>query len=209
MHLLRTTQKTKIAEAIEAVNSLPLQSSFCLWKDCQHIFTDDNMGIAHHIYCHCVTGHRCGWSGCRRALKNPVELHLHLEKDHQIYTDLTLPTKMQFCFECAIWIPSELKWVLHAEYHTREPTIRCGPVFVQGILASPGRCPYCIPNDIYTQYKTPVYFLQHVERHIVAIEREYQPLACPHPACGEFQYSSGGIRDHLEDVHNIQLSTLN
>lgn len=163
------------------------------------------MEIAHHIYHHC-TGYRCGWNRCYKTRSNIVELHLHLETDHDIYTDLTLPTKVQFCFECTLWIISEPKWALHAGHHTKKPAILCGPVFVQGMLASPGRCPYCIPSGIYTQYETPVYFLQHVERHLVAAERECQPLVCPHPACGGQQYSREGIRDHLEDVQNIQVS---
>lgn len=165
--------------------------------------------IARHISEHLLSRpSQCLWDGCGQVKKDIIELHVHLEVVHNVMSEMMIPLKAHFCFQCGIWMTSEFDWYLHAIDHARNPSIKCGPVTINGILAAPGRCLYCMKDGIYRQYENQVPYLEHVLRHIEAAEASIESLSCPHPACEPNEMQSGELREHLEEFHNICLSML-
>lgn len=214
MHLLRCSQRSKITEAETECNE-QVQSgpSYCMWGTCRVSFREGTCTTASQIASH-ISEHlsprplTCLWDGCHITPKDYVEMHFHLEVVHDVMSELTIPTKARFCFQCGVWHMTELDWYLHSVQHARNPTYEYGPVFVNSILAAPGRCPYCMLKGIYQQYENQLPYLNHVAKHIDELEEYMDELTCPHPSCTSQAMDSRELRKHLEEAHNIRLSEL-
>ncbi|KAF2278969.1 uncharacterized protein EI97DRAFT_224475 [Westerdykella ornata] len=216
MHLLRCARKHKIALA--EANFVQVEPFQCLWKSCSSATWNTEpvalppgnaMKAVMHVTEHVSSAEsHCLWDGCRTPVRNVIELHRHLEEAHNVFTTLTVPTKAHFCIECKQWKESDLDWYMHAVHHTTAPGKLCGQVTVNGILAAPGRCPYCMKDGIYTQFDHTQTFLRHVQRHITAAEATSTSLTCPHPSCETGELDTRTIKRHIEDVHGIRLSAL-
>lgn len=53
-----------------------------------------------------------------------------------------------FCFQCGVKVVQ----MLHVLQHQRveEPSVTYGPVMIDGILAAPQRCPFCMVQGMFT-----------------------------------------------------------
>ncbi|KAF1940152.1 hypothetical protein EJ02DRAFT_297403, partial [Clathrospora elynae] len=112
-----------------------------------------------------------------------------------------------FCFECRIWIFSELDWERHSSQHANSPDIIYGPIIVEGIVAAPRRCLYCMKQGRFVQMESQSHYVEHIEGHISQqlgdgcnIE-----LRCPHHSCAQVDLTQSELRDHFDTVHGISL----
>jgi hypothetical protein len=205
-HLLRCSQKAKITEANSAhTKAMQQQGWLCKWGACNITYQDISAldSVTSHLQRHLSrTELRCEWDNCQRALKSIVELHLHLETDHGVYTEATVPTHAEYCFECGIWTSSKLEWSIHGVHHSECPKIIYGPVTINGLLAEAGRCPYCLKDGLYRTIEKPWQYLQHVERHM-AENAGSGNFACPHFTCESRNFDMDELREHFSIVHHI------
>jgi hypothetical protein len=211
-HLLRCSKLNKIAVANDEANTLLRSHQNCLWGTCSTPFNEGQCEnaerAASHISHHLSDSSTCLWDGCLQSYKDVIGLHIHLEEDHGIMSELTLPNKPHFCFQCATWTMSDLDWYFHGIHHARNPSIHCGLVTVNGILAAPGRCPFCMAKGIFRQYESMTPYLEHVSKHIDKEEEVSLYLKCPHAECDTEEMCAAELRHHLEEVHSIALSAL-
>lgn len=205
MHLLRCAQKYKNTQA-EARLGEDLNIRQCAWTKCEHSPLSIVSAASHmnkHLY---VKVDQCKWASCSYLAGDMIELQLHLRDAHYVYTTATLPTRAKFCFECRVWILSDLEWALHNSYHASHPDIIYGPVIAEGILAAPRRCPYCMRNGIYLQMENNLgQYLEHIETHIQESSSVDGIFQCPHLQCEVCDLTKEELRNHLTRVHEIPL----
>ncbi|KAF1978986.1 hypothetical protein BU23DRAFT_191971 [Bimuria novae-zelandiae CBS 107.79] len=207
IHLLLCLQKEKVKNAEQAqLTALQKSGWLCMWGACNTMYKDGSTlsTITSHLTSH-LSRERiyCEWDECQNTFRNIIDLQIHLGRDHGAYTQATLPTRAEYCFECGIWITNELEWNLHCVRHAKSPGIIYGPVTVNGLLVEAGRCPYCMRDGLYRRIEKPSQYLQHVEGHL----SEYgsvESLSCPHPSCGLYDFETiDELREHLSSVHYI------
>ena len=205
-HLLRCARKHKNEQAGKQLTiAMQEQGWSCKWAKCtSNGFDNSSVAVAH------VTDHleaqstACNWDAYDRIVNNAVELHLHLLEAHGVHTSATTPTRSRFCFECGSWISSEMAWELHASNHSRNPHIIYGPVVIDGMIAAPRRCPYCISQGVFLQMENHTQYLAHIMDHIS--EDCSNKLQCPHPTCKTHFYVRKELEEHFRVIHRIPLS---
>ncbi|KAF2023143.1 hypothetical protein EK21DRAFT_17199, partial [Setomelanomma holmii] len=109
---------------------------------------------------------------------------------------------VRFCFECSIWTSNEMEWDAHCQQHILRPSIIYGPVYTEGLLAAPRRCPYCMKDGHYLQMENTPQYLQHIESHIHSAMKD-GALVCPHPGCPSSSFEVRDFKHHLDVVHAI------
>jgi len=149
MKLLRCTQAQKRSAAVESLQGYVQNGSWrCQWDE-NACHADEGICTAEEVASH-MSQHlhsssmmdQFRWDTCAHRAHNELELHLHITDSHGILTEKTIPTNVEFCFECAKWTTSIIDWELHAAHHSQNPDIAYGSVQLGGILAAPRRCPY-------------------------------------------------------------------
>jgi hypothetical protein len=116
----------------------------------ESLFYNNAQLVAIHISDHLANKSlTCLWDGCYWISKDIVELHIHLDENHGVLSEGIIPTRAHFGYECCIWIMADLDWYMHEIHHRNYPSIMCGPFTINGILASPGRCPFCTAQGAF------------------------------------------------------------
>ena len=125
------------------------------------------------------------------------------------------------CFLCNQWVLGKEEWREHCRHHINDlstfPTC-FDPLLHDGILASPGYCPWCLenpalePEDRMHQFPHRAKWLEHIQRHIAALEkseREYKSVlvVCPRrkPGCPKFFDCVLELEFHLQDIHGLDM----
>jgi hypothetical protein len=207
-HLLRCSQKSKNRAWEEQLSRAMLDTDWtCEWAKCNTgSFHSAELAAAH------VTDHlslkqfECQWRGCDKLQTSIVALHTHLLDSHGVHTEATIPTRAKFCYECAQWTSSELDWDLHTLHHVHNPHIIYGPINMDGILAAPRRCPYCLERGKFLQMENQTQYIEHVENHIFEELETSELLECPHLFCERKLYEARELRLHFQVVHAISFS---
>lgn len=158
--------------------------------------------VSEHLHLDAST---CCWNDCGYTAASRIELEQHLAACHETYTTATIPMRTNFCFQCGVWKYSEMDWALHQLNHTRKPSIIYGPIMIDGILAAPRRCLFCMRQGIFTQIESHVCYLEHIEGHIrIEIERSGSVM-CPHHSCKENKMGMREFSLHLQQLHGIDI----
>jgi hypothetical protein len=87
--------------------------------------------------------------------------------------------------------------------HVKSPDITYGPIFVEGIMAAPRRCPYCAQLGKFIQLEQNQSYNDHIDNHIYQELEKGVALQCPHLACNRDTFGSREMRMHLSMVHGI------
>ncbi|CAI6337043.1 unnamed protein product [Periconia digitata] len=165
-HLLQCCQASKISAAESLIRSHCNNEWQCFWDDCSSVFSDFKL-FTLHTSSHVDSGpDRCLWNSC--SYYKADDIHAHLLELHSVYTDQTSPTNIRFCFQCSKWLYSKCEWSHHVKLHSRAATTTYGPIFVNGLMISPGRCAYCVKAGLYDKFDNIEGFISHVNRHMMA-----------------------------------------
>jgi hypothetical protein len=205
-HLLKCSQKNKNYE-IERQLTITLQERRwrCLWTSCNSDKLNNAEAVASHMSDHVTADNlQCHWGSCNYEASILTDLHVHLAIEHDIFTQVTIPTRARFCIECGIWLSSDLDWNSHVVQHARSPNIIYGPITAEGILAAPRRCPYCMVQGRFVQMENAGHYAEHIEDHI---DRQFDKgcKRCPHYSCTGQDFSKKDLRIHFNAVHGITL----
>jgi hypothetical protein len=126
-----------------------------------------------------------------------------------------------FCFLCNEWVFGKEEWRDHCRNHVNDlstfPTY-FDPLLHDGILASPGYCPFCLenpalePEDRIHQFLHRAKWLEHTQRHIAKLrksERETKStlVVCPRrsPRCPKNFHCVLELEFHLQDIHGVDM----
>ena len=206
LHLLRCCQESKASAAREILTArLKDCIPRCFWAGCSTSFEYTGINVAEQVASH-ITSHflstapeYCLWNGCLRPIENHIELSSHLFQDHGVPCKLTLPTSVYFCYECSLWIESDLNWANHCSDHLQTLPIFYGLVCAYGIVAVAGRCPFCFGQSEYRQFPELRYFNAHVNQHINKLPEG--PADCP--VCKHTSRNPCELRSHLDQIHGV------
>lgn len=203
-HLLKCHQKAINENAEELLREfLNDEPWHCKWDCCTSdpIYSLDEATT--HISDHLGQGMQgCLWKACNYIAEDSRALHIHLHETHGTYTRATVPTRARFCLQCATWTLTDIEWISHQSLHL--PSLIYGPVFADGLLVCPRRCPFCTHQGSDTQIDSHVHYVDHIEGHIQ--EQGSKEIRCPHNTCQSTKYSKQELRCHLESVHSIHLN---
>lgn len=203
LHLLQCAQTRKRMQARKRLSSA-LHEWQCRWGSCSVRAFPNLEAAAAHMSDHLRNDPlRCMWNACTHIAQRALGMHEHLASMHETYTQATIPTQFRFCYECAMWTASDMDWSIHCFEHIMTPDIIYGPVTVEGILAAPQRCPFCMTQGIYMQIESTPSYLQHVDAHIYYARAELGGLKCPYRLCEQRTYESRELKRHLDVVHAI------
>lgn len=123
------------------------------------------------------------------------------------------PSAAKYCFRCNVWFPTTDDFRKHSKGHLQQLDMYCGILRCRGLVASGGRCPFCLSDaqlnrwgdwhKMLHQFTTSKEFANHLMDHI----RSYVPspvITCPHPLCVTRSGSSAAdLARHLYDDHGI------
>jgi hypothetical protein len=206
-HLLRCVIKRKNYKAKEQLMGDMQESKLtCKWAGCDFgSFETPELAATH------ITNHldwkwpQCEWDECAYLPSGEEAMHVHLLDAHDVYTRATIPTHARFCIECSHWVSNELDWAVHVRYHVCNPHIIYGPVFMDGILAAPRRCPYCLSQGCFLQIENHAKYIEHIEGHIDEQLELSTTFLCPHPTCSRKLQGRKELELHFRDIHAIHL----
>jgi hypothetical protein len=207
LHLLKCTQSNKNDIANRELTTRLVESHWwCQWRLCVQSPSCTAESVAAHMSNHLLLSPLvCAWGICKEEFNNSLELHDHLHNNHNTHTTITIPTRARFCFECSTWISNEREWISHYRIHANDSNIIYGPVIVEGLLAAPRRCPFCVVQGIFIQFESNVRYIEHIEEHIRHEIDTTGSVYCPHHSCTIQNVGMRELRLHLNDSHNIPI----
>jgi hypothetical protein len=181
-------------------------SQVCKWAGCENYVYPTADAAAAHTSMHISSdASSCLWNDCGYMAASKRELEQHLAACHAVYSIATIPTKSRFCFECGVWKCSEMDWALHQDLHIRDPGTIYGPIMVDGILAAPRRCLFCMRIGLFPQIESHACYIEHIKSHIREEIETSGSVECPHHSCPEIEMGMREFSSHLGSVHGIEM----
>ncbi|KAI1419070.1 hypothetical protein F5Y12DRAFT_794881 [Xylaria sp. FL1777] len=125
-----------------------------------------------------------------------------------------------YCFFCQKWDTGD-SWSNHCEKHLSDHNFRssqsrdrdhrssllCNPIKLEGILVTPGLCPFCLSNDSlepcrrFRQFRDAQVWSCHLLEHCAELTPTSAPISCPHPSCSTTFADTQDFKRHLMDFH--------
>lgn len=123
-----------------------------------------------------------------------------------------------YCFFCQEWY-TENRWSNHCQKHLRDYNFRssqsrnhrssllCNPIKLEGVLVTPGLCPFCLSNDSlepcqrFRQFRDAQFWSCHLLEHCAELTQTSAPISCPHPSCSIILANTDDLKRHLLDFH--------
>lgn len=160
------------------------------------------------------SGPTCRWRACRARLTDDPGLVKHLKRDHGVNLRKTAFPGTH-CNLCHTWFDCEFSWDEHCDQHIRDlEDFGCAPT-----EDHPGRCVFCLgdavitPSKRFRQFNTLFALHQHIQTHFTSPKSAAgriadQQIRCPHPLCQHqnalgYEGTKEGLKDHIEQVHEI------
>lgn len=125
-------------------------------------------------------------------------------------------SRPEYCFRCNKWYGTINEFREHCEQHLKEIDMFCGILRCRGLVASAGRCPFCLSDPQLTlwkdwhkmmqQFDNTAKFSLHLKGHLESLQG-LQKISCPHPLCT--QNNAIDLKDlqalqvHFNDDHGI------
>ena len=125
-------------------------------------------------------------------------------------------SRPEYCFRCNKWYRTINEFREHCEKHLKEIDMFCGILRCRGLIASAGRCPFCLSDSQLTlwkdwhkmmqQFDNSATFSRHLKSHLQSLHGQ-QKISCPHPLC--IQNKAHDLKDlqnlqkHFDDDHGI------
>lgn len=186
----------------------------CQWSCCSHSFGSSKApGIARHLTEHVKKSRdiTCWWQGCQFSADSQSALETHLLQQHGLYCTSTLPTEINYCYECGLWVESRATWDLHCDAHLCSLSSMgsfCGQITRHGLIVVAAKCIFCLgqseslPSKRFHQYADCCDLHRHVQRHLAQVTEWL--LQCPHPYCNCSIAHEENFWLHLTEIHGIE-----
>ncbi|TIA51048.1 hypothetical protein D6C77_08997 [Aureobasidium pullulans] len=221
-HLLACMQNILKSEAGRKVSDLtpPLESidksgkAACRWSCCTYSFGSSKAsGIADHVTQHIKSSRDsvCWWNECKFSANSKTALATHLLDCHSLFSAVTLPTDVNFCYECGEWVESKTSWDSHCEAHMSKLSSLgpfCGQIVRYGVVIVVAKCVFCLGkigtgfSRRFHQFADCYALHAHIDSHLSKVKD--WPLVCPHPYCDYLSVHVEGFWLHLVQSHGIE-----
>lgn len=215
-HLLNCLKIELVKQAQRKVSHCPKMTTHvaCQWSCCSHSSrSSKGSGIADHLTRH-VDGSRdsiCWWEDCESSVDSKSALAVHLLDRHGLYCSLTLPSHVNYCYECGVWVERRASWDSHCNMHLSSLSSMgpyCGQIARHGLIVVAAKCVFCLgelessPSERYHQYTDFCDLHRHINRHLEPITG--WPLQYPHPYCSHSASYEDDFWLHLTNHHGIE-----
>ncbi|THX79856.1 hypothetical protein D6D05_04782 [Aureobasidium pullulans] len=153
----------------------------------------------------------CWWNECKFSANSKTALATHLLDRHSLFSAVTLPTDVNFCYECGEWVESKTSWDSHCEAHMSKLSSLgpfCGQIVRNGVVIVAAKCVFCLGkigtgfSRRFHQFADCYALHAHIDSHLSKVKD--WPLVCPHPYCDYLSMHVEGFWLHLVQSHGIE-----
>ncbi|KAF2278993.1 uncharacterized protein EI97DRAFT_440482 [Westerdykella ornata] len=209
-HLLTCTQKRlRREQTAQMQHYFEKTLKRCGWNSCNFYFARKSC----NTYSKHVTSHlkanalsQCLWNHCGYTSGDEIDLAYHVSTVHEVPNEVTIPTKIHYCYEHGEYFAADGLWSKHCRQHVEELNSYCGIIRRNRLVVVAGHCLFCLgdtaaaPEVRWCQFSEGYQLLKHMEGHL---QKDASPQTCPHPLCEDRFDSVDDFWKHAISDHGI------